>query len=104
MGGSFRKEELREVERFTYEWNAAEHEFDNEYVNTYLTTLKNKCRAFLRLLSVNVQLSSDGIIRFIPDDWDMKPERVKIKDQLNELAKEAYEAHQALIRQARKHL
>lgn len=104
VGGSFRKEELHEIEKFAYSWKTVEHELDNKYVNTYLTDLKKKCGDFLDLLAVNVMLSSSGVIRFIPDDWDMKPGRVKMKNKLNELASEAYKAHQAFILQARKHL
>ena len=102
MGTSYLAEQLEEFDLFVQNWRDAEHEFHNELLNSYLRVLQEKANAFAAFKAFNVFANAGGVRTMDLADFETDPKKLKIKEMLNSMATEVYNAHQSLVRQGRK--
>ncbi len=102
MGNPFHADELSGFEGFVTTWQNAEHEFDDEYLGSYLRDLIQKSNAFYIDYCTYIFVGSGNMRTMDLRDWEDRPEVIQAQKRMNQLGTEIYQAHQALVRQGRK--
>jgi hypothetical protein len=104
IGSSFYISELDEIDHFISTWHDAEHEFQHPEMQKRLKDLHTAANDFRYNLSLNIFESHkrDGWFSMELDDFEMRPEKLKLREDLNEQATKVYEMYQDLIRIGRK--
>jgi hypothetical protein len=106
LGASFYSSELEELHNFLRSWNDAEHEFNNPDVENKRRDLWKALNVFIRELDQYASSTHrEGMlsIKEIRDNED-RTMFFRVQERLNDLATEAYKAHQDFIREVRRHL
>lgn len=100
LGNSFPRARVGEIEHFTEEWRNAQHEFIDSTLEDKRVDLIEKLDSFQHKLVHNTWTSdvNPDYLSMELDDFDDGSHRWQIRDELNEMATAAYEAHQELIR------
>lgn len=109
FGNSFNLERLNQLNEFYFTWNNAEYEFLNPNLENLKKTLFDKIAEFVDFSSLKTYRQRNGLFLAIPDAYladEMNlPQHVRDNIQtLNKLGCEVYEAHQNLVREAKKEL
>lgn len=103
--GSFRQREIEPIEQFLYEWNNAEHEFQDEDIEKLKIELFEAARQFIALVGQYTTLNKNGFQAVRPDYYEGGGEReVEFRREANEIGKSAdsvVEKHQEFVRVAR---
>ena len=104
-GFSFHIKEIDDLYKFYYEWDDAEHEFNNKKLEKKRNILRKAVGQYLESITSNTFSTEDGR-RSVPADWeDEQPERFsKAVAELHSLAQEVVDAHKELIRIAKRQL
>lgn len=99
IGGRFRSSDLNEIYDFLHTWNNAEHEFNNPELEKKRQALWDALNMFSQELGQHTSMTHrDGWLSIDLRDFEDRPERIEIRDNLNALATKAYQAHQDFIR------
>lgn len=104
IGVSFDLSRLDELDHFISTWHDAEHEFQHSGMQKRLKNLHSAADEFRYKLSLNIFESHkrDGWFSMELNDFEMRPEKIKRHQELNEQATKVYEMYQDLIRIGRK--
>ncbi len=102
IGGSFRDDELKELDKFAESWGNADHEFGNKRLEAQRKELLQATEKFRTDLSLNVFAGSHGFLTMDLKDYEDRPELLATRERLNNLAMEVFKQHQELVRLGRK--
>lgn len=105
IGGTFDPEELNDLRRFTYEWIDPEHEFLNNRLEKKRRKLHELTEQYLYSIAVNTFPTHSGRQRVLPR-WELERPKPfgEVVNELHDLADQVADAHQDLVRTARKTL
>lgn len=104
IGAPFRSEVLRDLDHFINTWYSAEHEFLDRKIERQKTNLLNAATKFREKLAVNTYSAGNGYLTMDLKDLEDRPEILKLRNELNEMATLVYQEHQKLIRMCSKKL
>lgn len=104
IGAPFRCSALDEMYTFLREWGNAEHEFKIKKLEAQKSTLYQQTEKFSKRLSLAIFPSGDKFYSMELRDWEDRPEILRERDILNEMATAIYESHQELVRLCHKFL
>lgn len=102
IGAPFLSDALKELDAFVRNWGNAEHEFRNEKLETQRKKLFDLAETFRNELSVSVYPGGGGFLTMDIKDLEDRPEKLKRRDHLNEMATRVFREHQELIRLGKK--
>lgn len=103
IGASFESNCLDELDNFIHHWNDAMHEFQNKKMEKKRKELYQKMHTFRNKLCLNVFASGQrGWLTMDLEDMEMDLDKLKKRDELNDMATEVYEIYQKLVRIGRK--
>ena len=105
LGQSFDNAVREPISRFAYEWDNADHEFQDLDLEAGRISLLRAVQTLLREMAANTFPEGRGV-QSIPKEWrHEQPDRYAIVvKRLNDLSDEAFTAHQDLIRLGRARL
>jgi hypothetical protein len=102
-GVSFPSEWLDPLYHFTNHWSNAEHEFNNPDLEKKRLEFWNTLDEFLRDLGqYTSSIGREGWLSIGLKDWEDRPEMLEAHRRLNDGGNLAYEAHQSLVREAKR--
>lgn len=109
FGNSFNLDKFNQLFEFYHTWNNAEYEFINPNLENLKKALFDKIAEFVDFSSVRTYRQRSGLFLAIPDNCladEMNLSQSVREDiqTLNKLGSEVYEAHQNLVREAKKEL
>lgn len=105
---SFDSEQIKQIRNFLWYWDNAEHEFADKEIEKKRKILYSAVEIFLNNVGLYTAPNHAGrqtvIPRDVDPDWDV-PDHVKEEaKKLGESAQAVYQAHQDMVRTARKRL
>jgi len=103
ISAPFEASVLDPLDSFNRYWNDAMHEFHNKKLEEKRKELYQKMNAFREKLSVNI-FSSNRVGWYTMDfeDYETDRDKLRTRDELNEMARETYAKYQELIRIGRR--
>jgi len=103
IGASFESSRLNDIGNFLYHWNDAAHEFHDKEAEWLRSKLYNTLNKFTNKLNANVSGTHRiGWLSMGIEDFETRQDLLKERDSLNEIASEAYQQYQDLVRLCRK--
>ena len=103
IGSSFESTRLDQIQHFIYYWHDAAHEFQNVEAEQLRVKLYDKLNAFTHKLYENVTESHrSGWLTMGIKDFDERQYLLKAREDLNEIASDAYALYQELVRLGRR--
>lgn len=105
-GFSFENDKLRDLNKFVYTWNDAEHEFLSKTLEKRKGRLLALVNEFLTVLAEESFSTQSQGRNTVPPEWEIEqPERFKrVVSKIHGMAKEIVAMHQDLFRLARRKL
>jgi hypothetical protein len=88
--------------RFAERWTDAEHEFVDGKLDRRRQELVSRVDRFLDRLVEHTAPHGNGLLSVGMQDFETRPEMFSLVQEINELATNVFEAHQRLIRHARR--
>jgi hypothetical protein len=103
LGTSFHDEQLMDIYNFVDCWTNAEYEFQNKRLEEKKKELYRLLNDFIRELAEHSFPSHrEGWNSLELEDFETRPEKLALRDHLNEMATNAYQAHQDLVKEGRR--
>ena len=98
FGNPFSIDKTRSLDSFIWNWDNAEHEFDNQKLEVLRKLLLKLMSQLKAQLSINVYPTARGWVGIDFDDSEDRPRMFALKNELNQLAAKVFDTHQELIR------
>ncbi len=103
-GFSWPRDKLKDLDKFYYEWNDAEHEFLDSELEPLRKKLHSLIGDYLSQIAQNTFPASDRDRQTVPPEWELEqPKRFNlVVKKLHETSTQIVEMHQELIRMGRR--
>ncbi|WP_418141288.1 hypothetical protein NUW46_02155 [Marinobacter sp. MA] len=101
----FQRSEIKPISQFVYEWNNAEHEFQDERLEILKAELYEAASKFDRLIGIYTSPNKDGFQAVRPDSYedggDLESKYRREAKELGDAADEVVESHQKFVREGK---
>lgn len=103
-GFSWPRDKLKDLDKFYYEWNDAEHEFLDSELEPLRKNLHSLIGDYLNQIAQDTFPASDPNRQTVPPEWELEqPKRFNlVVKKLHETSTQIVEIHQELIRMGRR--